>query len=355
MEKKIDDIIADREHFLSSKIPSVSITELDHDSIVIDVRTPEEYENGHIPGAINIPLFNDEQRSIIGKIYKHQGKKNAINQGYDYVEQNLNKFINQLVPYMNGKVVIYCARGGMRSGSVTHLLMKLGGSNVLQLVGGYKSYRQNVLHFFETFSIKCIVLNGRTGTGKTEIINQLDQSIDLEGLAQHRGSLFGFIGRKPRNQKTFEGLLYNEINKNFDHVFIEGESNKIGKVFIPKGLFEKMQKGVNILVTAPLELRVQRILNDYRFDDEEQYTQIYKVIQSLKISLGKKKVDYLCDCLANNNLPDLVRTLLIEYYDPLYDHKIDNKEYALEVCSSNIFEAKKSLEKFKFRLKNRNE
>lgn len=338
--------IQETNDFLHGTKDVVSIeTALSQNTVFIDIRTPKEFNETAIIGAINRPLFDDGERAQIGTIYKQISQDAAIQLGKKLLDSRLAKFVEGFLPFKEQLITIYCARGGMRSTSVVCLLTSLG-FHVQQLIGGYKSYRKHVLQSLEKLCPPpLIVIHGQTGVGKTRLLKKLPHSIDLEGLAQHRSSLFGAVNKQPRSQKAFEAYLHSEFC-NFpakQSIFIEGESRKIGDVFIPNVLFDAMKQGTIVLLTAAPETRIERIIEDYVFDDEKTYEQLNCALQSLRMALGNRKVDWLCQCLKKSDFYTIVRTLLSEYYDPRYQHSMKNYTYALKVSADNLDEAAQKL------------
>ncbi|MSR86470.1 tRNA 2-selenouridine(34) synthase MnmH, partial [Candidatus Woesearchaeota archaeon] len=197
--------------------------------VFVDVRSPKEFIEDHIPGAINIPLFSNEERAIVGTLYKQVGKDVAIDKGLEIVGHKLPEMIQEYQTLKEKRIIVYCWRGGMRSGSVVGLLQSLK-FDVVQLENGYKDYRRFVREQLDRVHIpSLVILYGLTGSGKTEILGKIKNSIDLEGLAQHRGSIFGDIGLTQRSQKMFESLLLKRLIELQQEkvVFIEGESRRI--------------------------------------------------------------------------------------------------------------------------------
>lgn len=310
---------------------------------IIDVRSAAEYAAGTIPGALNIPLFDDDERSVIGTLYRHAGHQRAVEKGFDYVQHKLNDLITAFAPYQNTALTVFCARGGMRSRSVVNLLVQRG-YTAYQLDGGYKRYRWNVLDIINGFQPNLIVVHGLTGTGKTRILQQLDNSIDLEDLASHRSSLFGGLDREPSNQRMFESRLAAVITRlGEEPYFIEGESRKIGRVYIPKPLARAMKTAVLVRVHCSLETRIRRIIEDYPVTDGAVLQQIEVILTSLTRKLGTVKVEEMCSLLRNGDLKELVRILLLDYYDKRYSRSMNSYRYELELSSENIGEAAKSL------------
>lgn len=246
-------------------------------NLIIDVRTPAEYEQAHIPGAINIPLFNNEQRAVIGTAYKQQSKETAIKIGLDYFGSHMRPMVETLDSLMKEytgseekqPVYLHCWRGGMRSAAVAWLF-RFYGYEVFVLNGGYKSFRQWAAKQFEK-DYHFAVIGGYTGSGKTEILieleNQKQNIIDLEGLAKHKGSAFGNLTRAPQpSQEMFENLLALELfkkEKNNVCFWLEDESQRIGNLNIPKVFWESMRTKPVYFINIPFEARLTFILKNY--------------------------------------------------------------------------------------------
>ncbi|MDA3930149.1 MAG: tRNA 2-selenouridine(34) synthase MnmH [Prolixibacteraceae bacterium] len=237
---------------------------------IIDVRSPGEFEKGHIPNATNICLFNNDERAHVGTVYKQQSKEEAIELGYTYVNPKLKYFIDQantVAP--KGNVIVHCWRGGMRSRSFAQHISDNGISNVKVIVGGYKAYRNYLLKSFEhPFQLK--ILGGYTGSGKTYILKELSklnkQVIDLEGIANHKGSAFGNIGED--KQPTVEQIENNLFEKwqTLDYnqpIWLEDESHNIGGVKIPMPLFNQMRSTNLFFIDIPKEERAKHLVTEY--------------------------------------------------------------------------------------------
>lgn len=318
--------------------------------LIVDVRSAAEYKGGSVPGAVNVPLFDEDERSVIGIIYKHGGQDKAIAQGFSYVEEKLAELLGAFEPFRDKTVAVFCARGGMRSRSIVNLLLQSGYS-AYQITGGYKQYRRNVLDFLESYAPRIIVLHGLTGTGKTRIIQALDPSIDLEELARHRSSLFGGLDREPNCQKIFETLLVKTAQSlGPEPYFVEGESRKIGRVFIPKSFAMAMKSGVLVNITCSLEKRIERIVEDYPVEGAKKRGEIIKILLSLKQSMGAARVEEMCDLLNSNRLHELVRILLVDYYDQRYARSMSRYTFDLEVSSESISDAAEKLTAFRLSL-----
>ena len=314
---------------------------------IIDVRSAGEALAGTIPGAINVPLFDEDERSVIGTIYRHGGHEQAVGKGFEYVDKKLNELLAAFQPFKKKTITVFCARGGMRSLSVVNLLVQ-SGYKAFQLEGGYKEYRQNILACLQDFQPKLIVIHGLTGTGKTRILQKLEPAIDLEDLAGHRSSLFGGLDQEPSNQRTFESRLAQVIvSLEEEPYFIEGESRKIGRVFMPKPLAMAMQEAVRVNVHCSLETRIRRIVEDYPVATEERQNQIESILKSFKRKMGESQVEKMCLLLKNGNVHELVQILLVDYYDKRYGKSMSSYRYALELSSENIDEAAATLTEFR--------
>jgi len=298
------------------------------DYAVFDTRTPSEYEKATIPGAYNIPILSDEERIIVGTLYK-KDKEEAIELGKGMATEKVDPIVSRVRELAAGKrVVVFCWRGGMRSGGVVEFLKKKG-IDALQLDGGHKAYRRYVIDRLADYNLKTrfIVLYGLTGVGKTDILREIVSPVlDLEGLAQHRSSVLGAVNLKPRTQVMFESLLLNDLESlNQERfVFIEGESRKIGSIVMPEFLFKAMKAGINVKVECPFEDRVNRIVSEYT---EGDLSELKSKLDFFEKRLGKSKVVDLKMWFAKEDFDKVAAVLLKEYYDVLYKHTVDNVEY----------------------------
>ena len=288
---------------------------------IIDVRSPGEFDSGHIPKAINIPLFSNDERAQVGTIYKKQSKEAAIKKGYELVEPNLGEFLiksHKAAP--NGNVIVHCWRGGMRSQSFAKHLSDNGFTDAKVIIGGYKAFRNFVLDSLTSpFHLK--VIGGYTGSGKTHILFELkkqgNQIIDLEGLANHKGSAFGGIGMG--NQPTveqFENNLYAELNKlNINEpIYVEDESQNIGKIKIPIQFFKQMRIAKLYFIDIPKEERAKHLVTEYAKCDNEQ---LAKSIQNISKRLGGLNTQNSIKFLEDENYYE-VALLSLHYYDKYY-------------------------------------
>lgn len=337
------------DNYLKGKCNSISVAEALSSAIpIIDVRTAEEFQAACIPDAHNIALFDALERSEIGTLYKQVGASEAIKHGTQLIQPRVAEFIQHFCPFQSQTFAVSCARGGMRSGSVVRLL-NAHGFQALQLTGGYKAYRKYVLEALNAESPELIVLHGQTGVGKTLMLEHLPNAIDLEGLAQHRSSLFGAVNKNPRTQKNFDALLHQRLMEVASDapLFIEGESRKIGQVFMPDRLAKAMKQGTLVLLTASTETRVSRLVEEYYDVSEKTIQQLDAVLQSMKQALGGKVMEHLRFCLKSGKLEEGLSILLSEYYDVRYQHAMRNYDYALTVSVENLEEAAKQLIEFK--------
>ncbi len=317
-------------------------------AVFIDLRSPREYRQGSIPGAINIPLFDDQEREIIGLQYQ-KDRDHARLTGINLASSKLPAIMEKISALGYNRIpVVYCWRGGLRSKSIYNLLATLG-IPAYRLPGGYKAYRRFILDRLRAYELKkpLYVLNGLTGTGKTEVLRLLlargCPGIDLEALACHRGSFFGHIGfREKRSQKDFDALLWNRLEalQAAPYLFLEGEGKRIGNVYLPAFLFGALQEGRHILLTAPLENRVERLLQEYTPSLPAENEEIEGALQSLQKYLGAKTVAHLLRLLKQARYRELIRLLCVKYYDRLYsESKPEETDFALTVDSSNPAQA----------------
>jgi tRNA 2-selenouridine synthase len=300
--------------------------------LYVDVRAPIEYNEDHIPGAVNLPIFNDEERKEIGTIYKNIGRGDAVKRGTEIGGKRIVDIINSLTDIKDKEIIIYCARGGMRSGAVASLISSLG-IKTFRIIDGYRSFRKIVMNQLSTMTVQpeIFVLQGLTGAGKTEILKLIPDSVDLEDMAGHRSSVFGGIGLKQNSQKRFETLLWQKLEelKNKEYVIFEGESKKVGNMHIPENIFRQMREAPAIYIETSIERRVEIIKKEYTgFNEDEK---ILKTVNSLRRKLGSVKTDLLIEFYNQGNLDEFIKILLLDYYDTLYRHTLDNFKYLARV------------------------
>ena len=294
---------------------------------IIDVRSPAEFAEDHIPGAINCPVLDDAQRAEVGTLYKQVSPFEARKVGAALVSENIGRHLRErfLGKARDWKPLIYCWRGGNRSGSMTTVLRAIGWK-ASQLEGGYRTWRAHVVAQLErlplafTFQVVC----GPTGSGKTRILQALaalgEQVLDLETLASHKGSVLGvLLGQPQPSQKRFETLLLRELQR-FDParpVFVEAESRKIGRLHVPDALIERIREGECVIIDATLAARVAFLLADYDYflTMSDLLNERLAMLGSLHSAETMKRWRGM---IALADWPALVRELLEQHYDPLY-------------------------------------
>jgi len=311
-------------------------------ALLVDVRTPAEFADTTIPGAINVPIFDDAERALIGTLYKQRSKGDARRRGIELVAPKIPQLLQQIEASRDPDsppAIIFCWRGGLRSLAMTTFL-NLAGIPARQLSGGHKAFRRMVSRYFETAAWpRILVLRGLTGVGKTQLLQQLVPQgypvVDLEGLANHRGSAFGALGLEPQpGQKKFEALLWHRLEqlRAADYLLTEGESLHIGRLVVPKRFHQAMQQQPSLWVEASLDYRVQVILADYPALDDLR-TAFQAPILALKERLGKQVVAELLELLQRGEWQQLVRELMVRYYDPLYLHTLPERRQEIRVES----------------------
>lgn len=327
-------------------MPTISITDaLKEEAIYIDVRSPGEYTEFHIPDAVNIPLFSNEERAQIGTIYKQIGQESAIQLGVQIFSKKLPDFYKVFKRIQSEnkhkKIIVYCWRGGMRSGTVVSFLGAIK-VPLIQLEGGIRSYRKLIQAELESFAkIKkpYIVLEGNTGTHKTDILLALQEEnypvIDLEGLAGHRGSTFGGIGLQPKTQKQFERDLWLRLSelKDAQYYLIEAESKRVGRIIIPDFILEGKDKGTRIHIDSPIESRIKAICETYRFADYHE--EFVKAVEIIKKRMNPDLYMQIMESLNNRQYEWFVKLLLEEYYDPKYNFAADQYETPIRYVTIN--------------------
>ncbi|MEK6863198.1 MAG: tRNA 2-selenouridine(34) synthase MnmH [Nanoarchaeota archaeon] len=316
-------------------------------TLFIDVRTPKEYAEDHILGAVNVPLLDDQERHEIGIIFKQQSREKAIERGMELFPAKIPSIHNAVKDHRDKNIIVYCARGGMRSKIVASLLESIG-YNVLQLDGGYKSFRHHILEELNNFRLKpqIICLYGLTCTGKTDLLKNLPNALNLEDLAQHRGSLYGGVGLKPNSQKRFENLLLQRLKELNEEKFIitEGESRKIGDVGIPAFLYAAMKKGTNILVKRSLGRRAEEVVWEY-FSTPEKVQEIKEITPKLKEVISGKKKEEVLELIENKHYLEAARILLEQYYDLRYAHHLNKQSFSYEINNDVLEEGIKKIKK----------
>jgi len=287
---------------------------------VVDVRTPAEFIQGHIPSAGNLPLFSNEERVLVGTTYKQKSREAAILLGFDLAGPKWSGFIRQALEMApEKKITVHCWRGGMRSGAMAWAL-DLYGFEVYLLEGGYKSYRNWALQQFEQ-EYWLNVVGGKTGSGKTKILQRLrllgEQVIDLEDLAQHRGSSYGTLNRLVQpSQEQFENTLAGQLNA-LDRqrkIWVEDESLNIGHRMIPKIFWQQIRNGLLFDLQVNLDQRVETLVEEYGSLDKEF---LVECTDRIRKRLGTEQTKYAIAAIRDHRMADFIRLVLV-YYDKTY-------------------------------------
>jgi tRNA 2-selenouridine synthase len=296
------------------------------DRAVLDVRTPAEFVQGHIPGALNLPLFSDEERAEIGTLYKQVSREAAFMRGLEIVGPRMADLVRKaeaLAP--SREALVHCWRGGQRSESVAWLL-ETAGFETAVLEGGYKAYRRYVLDFYESVPHKFLILGGPTGSGKTELLEIMRQMgaqvVDLEMLARHKGSSFGGLGEmdQPSSEQFENDLAYQIERLDPDRpVWIEHESRGIGRVFLTDSFWRYLQENPLILADPGREARLQRALAMYGTFEAPLLKSCFVRIQN---RMGGQHVKAALEAIDAGDL-ERAAAIALDYYDKTYAHHLD--------------------------------
>lgn len=346
----------------------------------IDLRSPSEFAEDHLPGAVNVPLFDDQERALVGTLYRQVGPEEAHREGLRLTRAKVADLVERIagrsgraldrahleaeveaigrggVTAMEARLtartdpsgpapvhVLCCWRGGLRSRSVAALLEALGIGPVAVLAGGYKAYRQHVVRALSAWRPPpAFVLRGLTGAGKTLVLRALEAhrpgwTVDLEALAGHRSSILGRVGLQPRSQKAFDSALWTRMRAGFPAglVVYEGESRKVGDIVLPERLWTNLEGGVSIALEAPLERRVEVLLDDY-LATEGAREALRPGLAFLETRLGRNRYrGVLTGLLEAGRDAELCELLLLRYYDPLYLHSEGKRALAVGFDSSD--------------------
>jgi len=315
---------------------------------VVDVRSPAEFALGHLPGAINLPLFSDEERARVGTAYKKIGRSQAFDLGLDLVGPKMSAFVQAAREFAPQKqILVHCWRGGMRSASMGWLL-ETASFRVSILTGGYKAYRAYIRENLVT-DRKFIILGGLTGSGKTIWLKKLAEAgeavVDLERIANHRGSVFGGIGLgvQPTNEQ-FENDLFLALQSipSDQVIWLEDESRQIGRIFMPEPIVLAMTAAPLIRITVPAEMRTQIILDEYAGLDPER---LAASVNQISKRLGGLVTSQCLDLLEKKDFAGVVG-LLLPYYDKTYSHSLQVRsrqvvsDLDLTVCTPEMYAGK---------------
>lgn len=322
--------------------------------VLVDVRAPLEYKDGHIPGAINIPLFSNEERAIIGTLYKQKGTEQAKWKAMEIVSPKIPQLLQSIKDYAadGKKPLIYCWRGGSRSGAMG-TFAELAGLSVCRLTGGYKAYRTWCTEQLQEDLFrgkKPVMLHGMTGVGKTLILDQLASqehpTLDLEKMANHRGSIFGHFGLgAPHNQKMFESLLLDRLHQlgQADYLILEAESRRVGHATLPEFMMDWRKVGIHFNLKASLSFRINVIMQEYVTPavNMEEFTQeAINSFTQIKKRLSPNDREIAEQMLRDNDFASFIELILVKYYDPFYQFHLDDyKGELIEISYESIEEA----------------
>ena len=304
-----------------------ALAHLDEFDTLIDARSPAEYTLDHLPGAVNWPTLNDDERRIVGTEYKQVSAFEAQKRGAAMVARNIAAHIEREVmgKTKGWRPLVYCWRGGKRSGSLATVLAQIG-FNVQVLDGGYQAYRRAVVAELDVLpaTLQYRVVCGSTGSGKSRLLQVLReqgaQVLDLEALANHRGSVLGLVPGNPQPaQKQFDSRVWAALRE-FDGarpVFVESESKKIGDLRVPQALIAAMRASPCIMFDLALDARVTLLLDDYDFfvTDTEGFCQRLDALRALR---GNEVVNAWQLAARSGQTARVVRDLLVAHYDPIY-------------------------------------
>jgi tRNA 2-selenouridine synthase len=336
---------------------------------LVDLRSPGEFAEDHLPGALNLPLFDDLERALIGTLYAQSSPEAAFAEGRARTLAKVGELVEGLARRCGwpaetrdlgervagltaagiggleralepqpaaaraDSVVLYCWRGGLRSRAMVALLRSLGHEEVLGIAGGYRAYRRCVRTRIEAWRAPpSVVLRGLTGVGKTLVLRALARRrpawvLDLEELAGHRSSILGMVGLRPASQKLFDSRLAARLARGFDGlVVVEGESRKVGDVVLPEPVWGAIDRGLALELVTPRERRVQVLLDDY-LATEGSRAELLAQLPFIETRLGARWSGELCALLEQGREAELVERLLEHYYDPLYRRSERGREY----------------------------
>lgn len=315
---------------------------------LLDVRTPAEFEQAHIPGAYNLPIFNNEERVHIGTTYKQTGREEAILLGFDYTGKKWRNFIETALSIApQKKIALHCWRGGMRSGAMAWCL-GFYGFEVLVIEGGYKKFRNWALEQFEK-TYPFIILGGMTGSHKTEILVEIEkigeQIIDFERLAQHQGSSYGSMGTlKQPSQEQFENNLSILLSEKDTtrKIWVEDESKAIGRLQIPKLLWNQMQTEKTVELQIEFEERLRFLTQEYGSLDPDF---LIEATQRIRKRLGYDHAQFAIEAIREERISDFIR-IVLKYYDKAYLRDLEKRNpKTIFPLSSEYKNAKEMAEK----------
>lgn len=335
------------------QVPSISAAEVVEGGFqVVDVRSPGEFADGHVPGAVNRPLLDDAQRAVVGTTYKQEGSARARLVAMEQVSPGLSPYLTGLADLARAqprgrRLAIMCWRGGERSRNVV-LLLALIGVHAVRVTGGYRAYRREVVIGLEQWRppVPVVTLYGHTGAGKSALLRGLAEiapglrglrpwPLDLERLALHRGSLLGGLNQPgERRQKDFDALLWDELrHPRGDYLVLEGEGGKIGRIFLPGSVAAAIRTGQPVHVSASFQTRGERIMREYAPEgwDTVDTGRFRRSLELISARLPRQTFVSLETAFDDGRFTDVVEGLLVGYYDPLYQRScMEGRRFILE-------------------------
>jgi len=319
---------------------------------LIDVRAPIEFESGAFPNAINLPLMNNEERRLVGICYKKKGNTEAVKLGHKLVGGNVKQerveaWAEQLERHPDS--MLYCFRGGMRSQLSQQWIADGTGLIIPRLKGGYKAFRNDLLNHLnpDTLSSTPVILGGRTGTGKTILLQALENKIDLEAIANHRGSSFGRFTTPQPTPIDFENSLAWAFIKHaasgHRHMVLEDEGRNVGDRYLPAPLAEHFRQADLVILERPIEERIEITFDEYITGSQADYQAVHgdekglhewlaymdSCIDRIRKRLGGLRHKEIKQLLHSGQHREWIERLLREYYDPMYDYQIERKSNAI--------------------------
>ena len=343
---------------------------------LLDVRAPVEFDKGAFTHTTNIPILEDKERHLVGTEYKKNGNEAAVALAEELIkESGKEERVAKWLAYLeqNPSAILYCFRGGQRSGIAQEWLRE-SGRDIVRIQGGYKAFRNYLLEesLKASAEIQTLILGGRTGSGKTILLQELENMIDLEGLANHRGSSFGNFAKSQTRQIDFENdLAYALIQKQHagvKKIIIEHESHNIGQCFMPKELYQNLMQGKLIILHTPMDVRVEITHKEYVLNAIEEYTKEYDdagvemwaertlfSLKKIRKRVGDERHQRLQTLFSDaliayenggdlDNFKEFIEVLLREYYDPMYDYQIQKSPIEV-IFEGNAQEVKEFLTK----------